>query len=358
MGWCSGGSSKTSTKYSRYGKTSGYSWSDPPSRLTDLLLPALQGASVPSTLAGKENDFIQELLNKNWTDLPGYDNMRSVAEETPGSGPAVDALKGIAAVDPYSPSYYNELSSYYDTIMGEAAAKARTGPDNVRGGEAHGSMIEADALERAGLGKAKELFGMQQQQAKTTTDAATALGQVEAQRRATSLSAQDALVKEFLQGLGLGLEGIKALDTKRTSQVAGDLGAVNTYGTKRTDTLDNTSGEGWQNNTHHNMGLGIQCCFIFAEAWNGPLPWYVRRGRDLLATKESVRGYKRMARWLVPLMHRYPATVGMFVNMVLIRPFMLVGAWYFNAEGARPVGRYLRPVCEMWLKVWTILGRR
>ena len=93
------------------------------------------------------------------------------------------------------------------------------------------------------------------------------------------------------------------------------------------------------------------CCFIFAEAYYGDIPWYVRASRDYHSTPARVAGYKWMANWLVPGMKRFTA-VRKATYAAMIKP--LTDDAQFIMDGGkspRPVFRYA------WLNLWGALGR-
>lgn len=97
---------------------------------------------------------------------------------------------------------------------------------------------------------------------------------------------------------------------------------------------------------------GVSCCFIMAEA--GDLTDTVRWARDVRYGKGSIvaRGYKRMAKWLVPLMQQYPA-VKFLVKYTMTWPIRKVSE-------KRIVGRHhpaLYPIGFFWEAVWGLYGR-
>lgn len=97
-------------------------------------------------------------------------------------------------------------------------------------------------------------------------------------------------------------------------------------------------------------GIGSICCFIFMEAYNGKLPWYVRAARDLHYEKEPglAIGYRKMATWLVPLMQKSKVTRWL-VNVLMIKPLTAHGAWLFNLNR---YGFLATPIKSFWFAVW------
>lgn len=97
---------------------------------------------------------------------------------------------------------------------------------------------------------------------------------------------------------------------------------------------------------------GVSCCFIMAEA--GDLTDTVRWARDARYGRESIvaEGYKKMAKWLVPLMQKSPM-VKFLVKYTMTWPIRKV------AE-KRIVGRHhpaLYPIGFFWEAVWGLYGR-
>src|SRR5690606_13342031 len=82
---------------------------------------------------------------------------------------------------------------------------------------------------------------------------------------------------------------------------------------------DNLEGRGYQSSNSMSYGVNF-CCFIFLEAYNGKLPWFVRACRDEFAPENTARrnGYIRMSKWLVPLMQR-SKVARFFVNKTMIQ---------------------------------------
>lgn len=97
------------------------------------------------------------------------------------------------------------------------------------------------------------------------------------------------------------------------------------------------------------------CCFIFLESYNGILPWYVRVERDKYYKQEPAvaSGYKRMAKWLVPLMRKY-STIRKAVNISMVKPLTLYGGHTHNVNN---FGHIFWPVKKFWFTVWNQLGK-
>jgi len=99
---------------------------------------------------------------------------------------------------------------------------------------------------------------------------------------------------------------------------------------------------------------GALCCFIFLESYNGTLPESVRRCRDYyyLTQPEVARGYKSMAKWLVPLMKKY-SIVRSLVNLVMVKPITAYGEWLVGNSEIKG-GEMSK---KFWFFIWKQLGR-
>ena len=93
------------------------------------------------------------------------------------------------------------------------------------------------------------------------------------------------------------------------------------------------------------------CCFIFLEAYYGKIPASIRRGRNKYYYKnhDIATGYRRTARWLVPLMQKY-TLVRFLVWMILVKPI--------TKNLSNPCKRtFTRTVTYFWLRLWAFLGK-
>jgi hypothetical protein len=283
---------------------------------------------------------------------PLEEMVRTPTDDFPGS----DTLRSIAGVDPYSSVYRDAMEAYFKQAFDEAAAAGRTGPDAVRGGNVHGAMMESDLLEQAALDKFRTITGLQMGQAGVSTEAARVLdtltqGRNEAVRSSIALGLDD-----YFKRMGVTHSGLSELHNRQRTRAGTSIALGQALGSDATYTDDNFFGAGNQAASTHNIGGGLQCCFIFLQALNGKLPWFVRVARNVMGTDDTRRGYIRMSKWLVPLMQRSPFMQAA-VNGVMIKPMLRYGAWVFKADEAKPSGRFFRPVQVFWFKVWEMLGR-
>lgn len=103
--------------------------------------------------------------------------------------------------------------------------------------------------------------------------------------------------------------------------------------------------------------IGGACCFIFLEAYNGELPWWIRKCRDYYYEQEPqvATGYKRMAKWLVPAM-KHSRLVRWAVNRFMIQPLTLYGGWLMCVEGYEDCQQF-QSYKRFWFNVWRKLGK-
>jgi hypothetical protein len=99
----------------------------------------------------------------------------------------------------------------------------------------------------------------------------------------------------------------------------------------------------------------VSCCFIFLEVYNGRLPWWVRAVRDRTTDETIRRGYKRMAKWLVPLMQRSELVKGL-VNDLMVAPLTAHGGYVASVKGYEH-GHIYTGYRNFWFKVWRMLGK-
>ena len=97
-------------------------------------------------------------------------------------------------------------------------------------------------------------------------------------------------------------------------------------------------------------GVANSCCFIFMEAYRGQMPVSVRKFRDRYyrLRPDIATGYKRMAKWLVPLMQRYSIVRGL-VWHCMIKPA--------TRHTEHPVCNWNKAISRFWLRAWAVYGK-
>lgn len=96
--------------------------------------------------------------------------------------------------------------------------------------------------------------------------------------------------------------------------------------------------------------LASTCCFIFLESYNGILPACVRVGRDKYYSLDFniAIGYRRMAKWLVPLMQEN-TYVRTLVNTLMVNPIT-------KHLSSLKKGKN-KTITHLWLKLWAWYGK-
>ena len=170
--------------------------------------------------------------------------------------------------------------------------------------------------------------------------------------------------------------GINAFQTTTGRSNSANTGIPQFSGTQQTgsSTQNQTSGilnniAGFQNNAMNInanrrsggdvaqgwLGTTAQCCFIFLEAYNGIMPWWVRRCRDAFYTPSRRKGYVRMAKFLVPIMEKSPF-VRQLVNDLMIAPLTSYGGYLYRVKGYEDGLKY-KAHTGFWFKTWELIGK-
>ena len=104
------------------------------------------------------------------------------------------------------------------------------------------------------------------------------------------------------------------------------------------------------------QSAGLNCCFIFLEAQNGKMPWWVRMCRDEYYASEPkvATGYKRSAKILVPAMKYIPG-VKWVVNHLMVIPLTQYGGWLKHVEGYESFEKN-KSFKTFWFAVWKLIG--
>ncbi len=106
------------------------------------------------------------------------------------------------------------------------------------------------------------------------------------------------------------------------------------------------------------FGLGsLNCCFIMLESYHGKLPWWVRECRDSHYdwAPQIARGYKRMAKWLVPMMRRVPLVKNLVWELMVL-PITRFGGYLCDIPEYKQYWS-ARPIRNFWFHVWGWMGR-
>jgi hypothetical protein len=100
----------------------------------------------------------------------------------------------------------------------------------------------------------------------------------------------------------------------------------------------------------------MACCWTFAEAYYGwdNIPDEVRVLRDLEYSLQKREGYRRMSRWLVPLMKK-SSVARELTNWLLIKPITSYAKYYVHGEG---YGWVFKPLKDLYFAAWEDMGAR
>jgi hypothetical protein len=105
---------------------------------------------------------------------------------------------------------------------------------------------------------------------------------------------------------------------------------------------------------------GGMCCFIFMEAYQGAMPGCIRRIRDKYYRRHPriADGYKRMARWVVPLMQRSDLARRL-VWWGMVGPATRYAMGIGNGKWQMADGKWQRAkrMSHFWLRTWAVLGK-
>lgn len=353
-----GGSiSSTDTSFARNGTSSQSRTTDVANFLAPLINTTAQQSSVPSTLLNSNNSFLSNLLAKDPTKVQEQEYLdKALGSLDPGDFAGKSSLSSLAAIDPTSTSYEQGTQAKYEDMVKQALAQATTGPDSVRGGTARQSLREGEAAYRAGLERTEEIRKAREVDANLAAKSAEMLNNIEMGRRAALLQGQNQIMQQVTAQAGQQLQGSNQVDQKQAASANTQTMLGKLLSTDTQKMTENMSGKGSGNTS--GMNVGANCCFIFIEAHNGMLPWFVRPARDMFYLEKPVRqdGYLRMSKWLVPAMRKSPR-LKRFVQFVMTRPCIKYGAWLFNDPSAKERWKFYAPLVKTWFKVWELYGK-
>ena len=345
-----GGGSSGSFRRSGTGKHARYF--SIPADINDKVSDAVSGAQTDPGLATKQVSLFNNLMDNAMSaeSQPGYSEIKGFSTMSPLDYSGRDALLAASSRDPYSGAYAQETLGRYQQDAADAMSQVASGPSAVRGGDARTGVMQGQLAERLSAGRGQELRQAQLQDLGGVITAARSMGDIEGGRLSNSLQAALGL-SGIANSVGeRGLEAGKAVDVNKLQNLSLLQLATTLQGKTLDKQVDNFSGEGDQSGWQG----GVSCCFIFLEALNGELPWYVELARKDLWTPARRAGYTWMSKWLVPTM-RASAVVKHLVNAVVVKPFLAYGAWLYGENDG--YGWALAPYCSTWLRVWGWLGR-
>lgn len=346
-----------STKFKREGSSTNDIKYSLPSALSDLVNKNANLTTTSPDLLNKQTTVFNDLMNRatDQSTVPGKSTFDSATGLNPTSYTGLSDMTTVLQRSPFSAKYENDTKASYEQRAKDALALVASGPDAVRGGAARTGIAQGVMADRLAQGRGQEVRNAQMQDAGLVLNAGQLMNAVENARRGTQLQGATALLGGSLQqqqnalGAASGFEGSKS-GNMGMLRLAADLLAPRT-----SSVLDNLKGEGNQST----IGGGFNiCCFIFLEALNGELPWFIELARRDYYTPVRRKGYKWMSNWLVPAMQRRK-WVCHVVNAVIIKPFLRYGAWLYTAvdHPGYKFGWFYAPYCKAWLGLWNFLGK-
>jgi hypothetical protein len=347
-----GGGGASSGKFRREGTSIQEQYYNTPQNIQDLVAQNAATAGTNPVLAQKQQTLFGDLMTARPETQPGYANLTTVANQSPQEYSGKDSLFNISRIDPMSGTYEAATEAAYRKRAGDAMAMAETGPQAVQGGSMRSGIMQGQLAERLAAGRGAEVRGAQQQDIGNVLASSTGMAGIENQRTNQVLQAIQGLVGIGDSVSGRALEAGKQLDFNKLNNLQLLQLAASLQGSKVGKTTDDLGGfgsqSGWQG--------GMSCCFIFLQALNGMLPWYINLARRDFYTLDRRRGYKWMSTWLVPLMKRF-SFMQWSVNAIVIKPFLMYGAYIYGDANSKRSSAMFAPYCKTWLALWGGLGK-
>lgn len=347
-----GGGGGSSGAFSRQGTGLHERYYSVPDNISSLVDQNAANAGNDPELAAQQSALFSSLMGATAAGQPGYSNLQTLAAQSPTDYSGYEALGSVARRDPYDGAYEASTEAAYRQRAADALAQAETGPAAVRGGSARSGIAQGVMAERLAQGRGQEVRAAQQQDVGNVMNAALGMSNVENQRTGQVLQAIMGL-----QGIGdsvgnRALAAGKQLDFNKLN----NLQLLQLASSLRGSTVDKQTDNFYGSGDQSGWQGGVSCCFIFLQALNGHLPWYINLARRDFYTPVRRKGYKWMSTWLVPMMKRFKS-VQWGVNAVVIKPFLRYGAYIYGDKSAKQSSALLAPYCKAWLHLWGALGR-
>jgi hypothetical protein len=345
----------TDTSFQRSGSSAQEKSYNLPSALSSIIEQGYLTAAPPAALTTSEQSFIGGLLSLIPQALPYLETLSSNAGIDPTTFTGSTTLAQTAGRNPFSTDWENQTEGLYERIFDIARAQAATGPDNVRGGQARAGFEMADTNTQASLNRFQQVKGQQMQESGVVGEAIQTANAIEQARRGSAMQAQGQTMAGESSRRQAGNMGSEALTRLRTNALGQNAMGAEFMSRPKVTTMDDLTGKGNQSTFNWGAGAGLNCCFIFMAVHGGALPWWVRYLRNHLGTDETRRGYRRMARWLVPWMERW-GVVRVLVDVAMTYPITRYGGYLVREPGFED-GFVFRPVKRFWFYVWNKLGK-
>ena len=349
---CYGGGGGGSSAYERKGTGIHTKEKTVPSYIGDLVTSNASSASPDPALVTAQKGMFTNLISNASQPLPADSKMTELLNRSGEGYDGQSSAQAIAARNPFNGSYEAATDAAFKQRASDAMAGVATGPDAVRGATARTSIGQSQLATRLANERGKEVHDAQMRESGNVLAAINMMNQVQKATDGVQLAAGNALNQGRMMQQNMGLQAAKGVDASKLNNLQLLQLAAGLQG-KTVDTqVDDFSGKGDQSNWQ----AGLDCCFIFLQARNGILPWFINMARRDYYTPQRKRGYKWMARWLVPMMQK-SKMVEWVVNAVMIKPFLRYGAWLYKDASASWRGVVSAPICKAWLATWNWLGK-
>ena len=352
---CCGGFSSSSgdSSYARKGNSTSSGSHTIPANIADLITSNVTGSKPDPAALAKQTSTYNTIMDRTTESVPGFSNLSVIANQPTTTYPGREQLATAAVRDPYSTVFETATADAYKQRAADAMAQAATGPDAVRGGASQTGIASAVLAERLAKERGYEVRNAQQQDFAQSSDAIKTMNAVENAKIQQSLGASTGLSNMASQNNAIQLQAARGVDVAKMNNMGLLQLAAGIQGSNENTQHDDFTGKGYQSTNQ--LGGGVSCCFIFLEALNGRLPWYIELAKRKYRTGARRTGYCWMSEWLVPMMQKMPF-MKRLVNFFIVTPFLNYGAWLYSDVHRKPYGWLYAPYCWTWLYLWGGLG--
>ncbi len=347
-----GGTSNTDTRFERSGTSNSTQQHVVPPGLASLLASLGSASVIPASTTTNEIAALNGVMTQPET-VPSRGSIDAVTGQTPEGYRGFEALNTMSGIDPYSAQYETDTTDAYKRRAGETFAQMESGPAAVRGATERVPLAQGQMATSLAEGRGEEVRKATTNQAGITSHASQLMSMLDQARKAASMAAQSQLFQQLYGIRGQKLAGASGVDSARSSSSNALDRSASWLSGGTSQTVDDLKGKGNQGSSHFGGEVGTNCCFIFLQAFNGILPWYIDLARRDYYTPKRRAGYKWVSSWLVPRMAR-SRSWSLLVNFAIIRPFLAYGSWLYGA-GSKS-GWVMAPYCKGWLALWNVIG--
>src|SRR5690606_910171 len=155
-----------------------------------------------------------------------------------------------------------------------------------RSGQAQAGFREADVIHRAALGRDDKLRAYKANDFALQSAATGQLDSIKKGGIAGSTTLMDSWNKMFQSSLPIKNQAVELANQQQSNYNQFLPAAAQLTSPLRGLQTDNLEGRGYQSSNSMSYGVNF-CCFIFLEAYNGKLPWFVRRSEEHTSELQS-----------------------------------------------------------------------